>query len=325
MRGSSGISLVVALLFGALAAFLARGLLLGVETQGKRPAQGRVVVAAAPVSFGAPLTEANLREVEWPAGETLDGSFASIADLTKEGRRLALAPMQRNEPILGSKITAPNQRATLSTQIEEGMRAVTIRVDEVRGVAGFVLPGDRVDLILTRGEGSTQDSAYADMLIQNAKVLAIDQVAGDRQDKPTVARAVTLELSVQQAQKAILAQGVGRLSLVLRQTGEPVAAASERVTSADLGPGQTTAAKNQIAELTAQVEALRKAAEAADARAGEGTRAQLAEMEMRLRGEMGRQGMPPGLSPAAPLPPKLTINVIRNGSKREPYSVDAEE
>ncbi|KQP53660.1 hypothetical protein ASF39_19830 [Methylobacterium sp. Leaf108] len=283
------------------------------------------MVAAAPVGFGAPLTEANLREVEWPAGDALDGSFSTIADLTKDGRRLALAPLQRNEPVLAAKITAPNQRATLSTQIEQGMRAVTIRVDEVRGVAGFVLPGDRVDLILTRGEGGTQDTAYADMLIQNAKVLAIDQVAGDRQDKPTVARAVTLELNVPQAQKAILAQGIGRLSLVLRQTGEPVAAASERVTAADLGTGQSAAAKNQIADLTAQVEALRKAADAASARAGEGTRAQLAEMEMRLRGEIGRQAKPPGLSPAAPPPPKLTINVIRNGSKREPYPVDAEE
>jgi pilus assembly protein CpaB len=285
----------------------------------------RIVVASSPIGFGMALTSANMREVDWPVGQSLDGSFASIADLTKDGRRLALAPLQRNEPVLAAKVTAPNQRATLSTQIDEGMRAVSVRVDEVRGVAGFVLPGDRVDLILTRGEGGMQDNAYADVLIQNAKVLAIDQVSGDRQDKPTVARAVTLELPVAEAQKVILAQGVGRLSLVLRQTGEPVVATSQRVTSADLSSGESVAAKDRIAELTAQVEALRKAAEAATARAGEGTRAQIAELETRLRGELGRQALPPGISPAAPAPPKLTINVIRNGSKREPYTVDAEE
>ncbi|TXM78838.1 Flp pilus assembly protein CpaB [Methylobacterium sp. WL69] len=324
MRASSAISLGVALTFGALAAFLARGLLLNVDPQARRPVQGRMVVASAPVGFGTALTSANLREVDWPAGDVLDGAFTSIADLTRDGRRLALAPLQRNEPVLAAKVTAPNQRATLSTQIDEGMRAVSVRVDEVRGVAGFVLPGDRVDLILTRGEGGTQDNAYADVLIQNAKVLAIDQVAGDRQDKPTVARAVTLELSVAEAQKVVLAQGVGRLSLVLRQTGEPVAQAAQRVTTADLGPGESAAAKDRIAELTAQVEALRKASEAAAAQAGEGARAQLAEMETRLRVELG-QRMPPGIAPSAPAPPKLTINVIRNGSKREPYSVDAED
>ncbi len=324
MRRSSAISLLVALAFGAVAAFLARGLLLGVETQARRPASGKVVVASAPISFGATLSATNLREVDWPGAAPLEGAFASIADLTKDGRRLALAPLQRNEPVLLARITAPNQRATLSTQIETGMRAVTVRVDEVRGVAGFVLPGDRVDLILTRGETGAQDAAYADILLQNAKVLAIDQVAGERQDKPTVARAVTLELSVDQAQKVVLAQGVGRLSLVLRQTDEPVGASPVRVTTSDLGPGESTAAKDRIAELTAQVEALRKAADAANARAGEGTRAQLAEMEMRLRSQLMHANPTPALSPAAPPPPKLTINVIRNGSKRDAYSVDAE-
>lgn len=324
MRRSSTISLGVALVFGGLAAFLARGLLLGVETQARRPPAGRIVVASAPVPFGTALTASNLREIDWPAGDRVDGAFTSIAELTQDGRRLALAPLQRNEPVLAAKVTGPNQRATLSTQIEAGMRAVSVRVDEVRGVAGFVLPGDRVDLILTRGEGGAQDAAYADVLLQDAKVLAIDQVAGERGDKPTVARAVTLELTVAQAQKVILAQGVGRLSLVLRQIDEPNGAASARVTTSDLGPSESPATKDRIAELTAQVEALRKAAEAASARAGEGTRAQLAEMEMRLRGELVRQAPVPSLSPAAPPPPKLTINVIRNGSKRDSYAVDAE-
>jgi pilus assembly protein CpaB len=90
------------------------------------------------------------KKVAWPTQTALEGTFASAAELTTGGRRLAVASLQRNEPILVSKITGPNGRATLSTQIDEGMRAVSVRVDEVRGVAGFVSPGDRVDVILTR-------------------------------------------------------------------------------------------------------------------------------------------------------------------------------
>jgi len=168
----------------------------------------------------------------------MDDGFATKAQLFKEGRRVVLVQMQRNEPILSSKITGANQRATLSAMIEEGMRAVSVRVDEVRGVAGFVQPGDRVDVILTRGEGNVGDTAFADVLLQNVRVLAIDQLVGDKQDRPTVARAVTLELNVHQSQKVILAQGVGRLSLILRQAGGADPEPARRVTAADLAVGE---------------------------------------------------------------------------------------
>jgi len=321
MRSSSALSLGVAILFGLLAAFLARGMILGADT-GRPASHLKVVVAAGPVPFGAPLGPQNLREVDWPSGQSLEGSFGSVADLLKDGRRLALAPLRRNEPVLAGKVTEPNQRATLSTQIDEGMRAVSVRVDEVRGVAGFVLPGDRVDVILTRGEGGAQEAAaYADILLQNAKVLAVDQLASESQDKPAVARAVTLELTVEQAQKVILAQGVGRLSLILRQANEADLGGGRRVTAGDLGVGDAVA-KDRIAELEGRIEEMRKAAEAAAARGA--NQQQLAEMEMRLRGELGRQSLvpPPG---AVPSPPKLTINVIRNGTKREPYTIGAED
>lgn len=327
MRLSSVLSIAVALVFGALAAFLARGLLLGARTGAERPAAAlRVVVAAQPVAFGAPLGADNLREVDWPAGSAIEGAFASVADLTKDGRRLALAPLQRNEPVLAARITAPNQRATLSTQLDEGKRAVSVRVDEVRGVAGFVLPGDRVDVILTRGEAAAGDAAYADILLQNAKVLAIDQLANERQDKPAVARAVTLELDVEQAQKVVLAQGIGRLSLILRQPGEPALAAARRVTADDLGPANT-AAKDKVAELEARLDQMRKSADEANTRAGLGMRQQLADLEMRLRGELAHKP-PPVAAAALPAPAparSLTITVIRNGSKREPYTIAAGE
>ena len=238
MRMTTVAALGVALTLGFLAVVLTRGL---IQNRSAGPAAGNtVVVAAQALPFGAILSADNLVEIAWPGNAVPEGAFATRADLLDGGRRVALGPLQKNEPILATKVTGPNQRASLSTLIEEGMRAVTVRVDEVRGVAGFVMPGDRVDVVVTRGEsGQGGQVAYADLLLQNVRVLAVDQVSGERQEKPTVARAVTLELGVQQAQKIILAQGVGRLSLVLRQPGEADAENVRRVTTADLGLGET--------------------------------------------------------------------------------------
>ncbi len=247
MRMTTIAALGAALTLGALAVVLTRGLLQ--SAGGPQTASGTIVVAAQPLAFGAVLGPDNLTEISWPSDSIPEGAFATRAELLDGGRRVALAPLQKNEPILMSKVTGPNQRASLSTLIEDGMRAVTVRVDEVRGVAGFVLPNDRVDVVVTRGEGGTGGGqAFADVLLQNVRVLAVDQQAGDNRDKPAVARAVTLELAMAQAQKIILAQGVGRLSLVLRQPGEAEAAEVRRVTTADLGLTETVAAPEAKAD-----------------------------------------------------------------------------
>lgn len=304
MRAGTAITFVVAIVFGGLAAFLARGFLLNVASPQGPVKAGTIVVAAQPLEFGASLTGDNLREIDWP-GDPLEGTFTSVSELLKEGRRLTLVSMQKNEPILVSKITGPNQRATLSTLIDEGMRAVTVNVDEVRGVAGFILPGDRVDVVLTRGEqASSGTGPAADVLLQNVKVLAIDQVANERTDKPTLARAVTLELNLQQSQKVILAQGVGKLSLILRQAGEANNINTRRVTLADLSVSEEIGAKtdsDEIAKLQAQLKEMRK--ELAD-------RASLV--------------VP---APTTVLPKRdsrVVVNVIRGVSKRDEYMVLSE-
>jgi pilus assembly protein CpaB len=149
--------------------------------------------------------------------------------------------MERSEMVLRPKVTAPGQRASLSGLLEEGQRAVTVRVDDIRGVAGFILPGDRVDVVLLRTEtqkGETENSA--DVLVQYVKVLAIDQLVNERQDQPaiaTVAKAVTLQVTPEQAQKVLLAGNIGKLSLVLRQPAEGRLAEGGRITDSDLGPG----------------------------------------------------------------------------------------
>ena len=116
-----------------------------------------------------------------------------------------------------------------------GKRAVSIRVNDVSGVAGFLLPGDRVDVLLTRqlGTGGTKDLA-TDVILQNVVVLAIDQLTDEQREKPQVARTATVEVAPDEAQKLALAMQVGNLSLALRNvvTVDPVA--TDRVRVSDL-------------------------------------------------------------------------------------------
>lgn len=235
MRASNLAVLVIAIILGGVAAFLARNWLQSRVLVSSARAERSIVVAAKPLKFGEPLTTDTVAEVGWAAETLPDGSFATIKDLLKDGRRVALASFGRNEPIVGSKITGPGQRASLSTMLDGGKRAITIRVDDVRGVAGFILPGDHVDVALIRSDNGRR---YSDLLLQNAKVVAIDQIASEQRDKPTVAKAVTLEVTPQQAQKISLATDVGRLSLILRQAGELDTVADSRVTEADLGAAE---------------------------------------------------------------------------------------
>src|SRR5208283_3735616 len=131
-------------------------------------------------------------------------------------------------------------RSSFSTVIEPGMRAVTVPVDDVRGVAGFISPGDFVDIVLTRTDASA--GPVSDVILQHVKVLAIDQTATEHQDSPKVARAVTLEVSQEQALKILLAVNVGKLSLILRQPAEVAVAPQSRVTANDLYSGEVPAA-----------------------------------------------------------------------------------
>jgi pilus assembly protein CpaB len=200
-----------------------------------------IVVAAGPLEYGTTLTDDN--EAPWESSIVPEGSFKSKADLLKDGERAALTSMKRNEPILSSRITGPNEPASLAALTEPGMRAVSVRVDEARGVAGFVRMGNRVDVILTRSDSKNEPSgSYADVLLQDVKVLATGQIANERQEHPTVVQTVTVEVSTEQAQKLILAESVGTLSLVLRQAGKGNPQAVRRITLADIGESEPAAA-----------------------------------------------------------------------------------
>jgi pilus assembly protein CpaB len=234
-----------AVVFGLLAVFVAQSWLSSqaemraknIEAQKKPMLTQTVVVASKPLRFGSELGTMSLREVAWPQEAVPAGAFSKIADLTAS-RRVVLTAIEANEPILASKITGSGQRATLSAVLQDGMKAVTIRVNDVEGVAGFVLPGDRVDVVLTRQHDKTV--AAADVVLQNVKVLAVDQISDERAEKPSIAKAVTLEVDVTAAQKLALASTVGTLSLALRKAGEATPSNTRRITVSDLPKSITT-------------------------------------------------------------------------------------
>jgi pilus assembly protein CpaB len=230
----------IAVVFGLLAVFVAQGWLnyqadlsrRAVAPAPKAVATRTIVVAAGPMRFGTHVATDNLREVNWPEEAIPAGTFGSIADLMSGGKRIVLASIEKNEPILRTKVTGPGQKATLSAVIQDGMRAVTVRVNDVEGVGGFVLPGDHVDVLLTRQQ--ERANGMNDVVIQNARVLAVDQLADDAADRPTVVKAVTVEVDTVGAQKIALAASLGNLSLMLRRAGEQVMDTTRRITTSDL-------------------------------------------------------------------------------------------
>jgi pilus assembly protein CpaB len=242
MRTSTIVMIGFAVVFGLLAVFVAQSWLnRQAELRARHMEAGSqpavvtrtVVVASAPLRFGQPLGAQALREVAWPQEAIPKGTFASVSELLTGGKRTVLAAIEPNEPILAAKVTGPGQRGTLSAIIQEGMKAVTVRVNDVEGVGGFVLPGDRVDVLMTRQ--AERAVGNTDVVLQNARVLAVDQLADDAVDKPSVVKAVTLEVETLAAQKLSLAASVGSLSLALRKAGEGEVESTRRVSLSDLG------------------------------------------------------------------------------------------
>ncbi len=190
-----------------------------------------IVVAAHALEFGAKLDETAVREIPWPQDSLPDGAFHSLADLKNSGTRVVLAPIEKNEPVLLGKLSGADGKAALSNLLRPGMRAVTLAVDEITGVGGFVTIGDHVDIVLTRkmetpdaktdGSGNAASFANAgqvtETVLEGVRVLSVgDDAAGQQPARTKVTPSVTVEVSAQGAQKIALAQSIGKLSLSLR-------------------------------------------------------------------------------------------------------------
>jgi pilus assembly protein CpaB len=210
-----------------------------------------IVVASQPLRFGMALDRAQLAEIPWPQDAIPQGAFATVDALLAGGERMVLSPIEQNEPVLLAKLSGPNGRAALSNLLTPGMRAVAIKTDEIAGVGGFITPGDRVDIVLTRdageidetkknAEGASGSRIATEIVVENARVLSVGQGADERQTGPQVASSVTIEVSVENAGKIALARNIGSLSLQLRAAGENSGTADGLTTISAFG-GSVTA------------------------------------------------------------------------------------
>lgn len=241
MRGRNLIILGIAIVAGLFAVYLANTYFSSAEEREERLAEerqmARIAVATQDVAFGQPITDTNTRLVNWPASSVPVGAFTSVEDATAGGR-VALRPITVGEPILASKVSGNDGRATLASNLPEDMRAVAIPVDNVAGVGGFVRPGDVVDVLLTRqipGEGSAATDKMTTVVLENILVLASGLVADEQNTEPTVTQTATLQTDLFGAQKLALAREVGTFTLALRNVENQEVGATETVVTRDLG------------------------------------------------------------------------------------------
>lgn len=230
------IALGVALLLGLAAVFLANRYLSGTEQKAALSGTTKIAVASAPLSYGVDITPDKVRFVDYPNSSIPTGAFTNTAQLLPAGkRRVTLLPISINEPILASKISGAGQGASIAALLPDGMRAASVAINDVSGVAGFIQPNDSVDVLVTRTlQGVAGNNQVTDVLLQNVRVIAMDQESKNADGTPKVAKTATLEVSPLDAQKLALAQTAGTLSLVLRKPGEQNNPVVETISMNDL-------------------------------------------------------------------------------------------
>lgn len=232
------ISLVIGAMLATGALFLAYNIRLSssdaqAATIGA-PTTAAVMVAGQDLAFGDTIKADFIKVVQWPADAVPENIVATRNELL-EGERIAIRSFAAGEPFLKSKVSGFGEKPTLSRRVAEDMRAFSIRINDVSGVAGFLLPGDRVDVQLTRELNGNRDNLITDVILQNVSVLGIDQLANEAAENPVVAKTATVEVTPEQAQKLALAQQLGTLSLTLRNYADLESAEVKRISVNDLG------------------------------------------------------------------------------------------
>ncbi|MBA5685741.1 Flp pilus assembly protein CpaB [Rugamonas apoptosis] len=180
----------------------------------------KIVVAAADVNLGQRLAPELIKLADWPADSLPRGA---VRDPAKLSGRVLKNSVLRGEPLTETKLAPAGTLGGLSALITEGKRAITVRVNDVVGVAGFTLPGNFVDIIVyTQSESAAgREQGISKIVLERILVLAVAQEVGRDETKPRVVNAVTLEVTPEQAEKLDLARSVGTLSLVLRNQVDP--------------------------------------------------------------------------------------------------------
>jgi pilus assembly protein CpaB len=176
----------------------------------------QVYVVNRQLRYGERISAADLQAVRWPADFVPFGAFTTLDDIFPEGDeelRTVLRTMEQHEPLLATKVTAPGEDAGVASRLEQGMRAFSMRVDVVAGVSGFLRPGDRVDVYWT-GAGRTGESVTR-LIRSNVQIIAIDQIADNDRNNPTIARTITIAAPPQEIAALTQAQASGTLTLAL--------------------------------------------------------------------------------------------------------------
>lgn len=247
MKRQTLIALSVAILFGLFAVYLANTFLLASSRSRDAGGTTPVAVARVPLEYGMAVTADKIRFAEFPNSSIPKGSFRSLGSLLPSGqKRFALTSIAVGEPILAGKVTGAGQNASIAALLPDGMRAASVRINDVSGVAGFIQPNDSVDVLITRSVADQSGQQITDVLLQNTRVIAIGQDAKGESGQPQVAKTATLQVDPLGAQKLALAQEIGSLSLVLRKPGDDQeSGVAETISLADLRSGVFRLAREQ--------------------------------------------------------------------------------
>jgi pilus assembly protein CpaB len=223
------VMLILSLVIGLGAALMAAK---WVRDKGEAPSD-QVIVAAVDIELGSRLNPQMLKSVAWPSGSVPQGAFSDVLQLTD---RVARTTITRGEALLETKLAPVGTKGGLSAVIKEGNRAMTVRVNDVIGVAGFALPGNYVDVVVStqRDSASGDSKQISKIVLERILVLAVAQEASRDETKPKVVSAVTLEVTPSEAEKLDLARSVGTLSLVLRNQIDSKSADTEGITKRQL-------------------------------------------------------------------------------------------
>ena len=239
--------LLLALASGGLAAYLALRYLREQATplMAAEPRKTSIVLAARAMPIGAVITDQDVKVVGWPGDAVPSGYISSLKDAIGRG---IITPVAENEPLLATKVSTVDQGGGLPIIIKDGMRAMSVRVDEVIGVAGFVLPGTHVDVMLTLEKGENRSQATTRTILQNVTVLAAgQQVQRDKEGKPQTVTVITLLVTLDDAELLVLAGKEGRLQLALRNTLDTLAVTTAGAKADQLSPGSAPVRAPRVA------------------------------------------------------------------------------
>jgi pilus assembly protein CpaB len=221
----------LAVVLAGLATFLVARLIRNLPTREVQVAEAYTVVASRPLAIGTLLTAADVARVAWPAANPVQGGYTTVEEVLNRG---IIAPVAKNEPLTENNLASPEAGAGLAPTIPSGMRAISVKVNEVVGVAGFVVPGTRVDVMVILNAGG---SSLARVVVSNVQVLAAgtkyDQVAA-REGQALPSSVVTLMVTPEDAERVALAGNEGQILLTLRNPLDTVATDSAGIRTPQL-------------------------------------------------------------------------------------------